>query len=150
MIVSCNQSTPPDRSAVLFQCTSMHFNDTLLLKHIALHSQVCYLRTSKKWAINGEHNFVFCGSVYSNLVNTSLCSVVYTAPTLQCSSACSICSSEVLQCTEVLHCTAMALPLHCRCAGFRPGSTPLVSGRGNNIGPACLLLTAKQGGNATW
>ncbi len=43
---------------------------------------------------------------------------------LHCSRPPSACTSEVLQCTEVLHCKA--LQMHCRCAAFRSGFFPLL------------------------
>ncbi len=71
----------------------------------------CMLQCIPKW---------FClSTLYSHLINTSHCSVVYTAPTLRCGSVLAAYALQVLQCTEVLHCKA--LPMHCRCAAFRSG-----------------------------
>ncbi len=57
-------------------------------------------------------------TLYSHLVNNSHCSVVHTAPTLQCSNVLTLQRS----CSALKYCTAMTLPMHCRCSAFRPGT----------------------------
>ena len=94
--ISNHKANCPDRSAAHFQCakvhTSVHFNDTPLLKCIALHYQV-----------------------HCTLPWSALCFTCMWFPGSALCLPCSICTLEVLQCTEVLHCsgTANALQVHC-------------------------------------
>ena len=86
--------------------TSLEAQCTSLLS--ALHSPLKYIHFKCDFAI------------VRHFVDTSHCSVVCTAPTLQCSS---VVAAYALQrsCIALKYCTAQALPMHCTCSALRSG-----------------------------